>query len=97
MTLQGVSAVQLAIDAGIARKTINNVLTGRFGASSDVIESLAKALKTKPFLLLCPRTEVLSEQEPFLALIHSYSNASKEGRSSILMVAKMAAEASSKT
>lgn len=88
LTHQGVSGAELAKKAGIAPKTLNNLLNGRHAPQFDVLDKIAKALKVDLWQLWLPEFPAdAAHDETFPRLIET---AAKLPPTALKAVARMA-------
>lgn len=92
MDTNQVSSAALAKLSGVDKKTVNNMLRGRFATQIDKLEAVAYALDTKPWRLLMDAAGHASGEDGGVSkLIADYTKSDETGRHSILTVADLAA------
>lgn len=88
------SAPEVAKRAGVDRKTVNNMLNGRFDSQVGKIESVARVFGLTAEELIADRFDPYDRTYPHLrVLIEDYASTDDEGRDSILKTAAMARRA----
>jgi transcriptional regulator with XRE-family HTH domain len=94
MNHRGLTTAALAKKAGIAPKTLNNLLIGRHAPQSDVLVKIAKALKVEFWQLWLPDFPVdMAHDETFPKLIQTASKLSPDALKSIARMATLELEA----
>jgi transcriptional regulator with XRE-family HTH domain len=91
---RGLSITELAELAGLSRKTLNNVLSGRHASSVDVLSAIARVLRVPLWALFLPDSSGGLDLERLALLVQQYVSADTQGRTSIDAVAALAARRS---
>jgi DNA-binding XRE family transcriptional regulator len=97
MDMQKLSAPIIANRAKVDRKTINNIVRGRFDPRLTVVEKIANVFGMTTWQILATDLEVRKvDSEQVVRLLEDYSNAKDAGRAAIMNVAQIAAESPAK-
>jgi transcriptional regulator with XRE-family HTH domain len=83
LKLRGIGVTELAKRAQVARKTLNNVMNARNGASLDVLEALATALAVPAWVVLLPGLEKIENLEQFIQVVNSLQKLTPESMSGV--------------
>ena len=96
MTHHGLNQAALATRAHVSQKTISNLLRAAYEQRSirlDVLDQVAGGLGIPTYLLLIPSIDPTTIKPAELdTLIHSYSNARTETRTTLLHIAEIASD-----
>jgi len=94
LTHQGLAGSELAKKAGIAPKTLNNLLNGRHAPQFDVLDKLAKALKVELWQLWLPEFPAdAAHDETFPRLIETASKLTPAARKAVARMADLELQA----
>ncbi len=94
---RGWSAPELARRAGLAPKTVNNVLRGRHAAQADVLEKIAKALDLELWQMWLPQLPSdARHDETFPRLVTEAARLSPEARARVAHIIDLELQASDK-
>jgi transcriptional regulator with XRE-family HTH domain len=97
MEMQKLSAPLIAARAKVDRKTINNLVRGRFDPRLTVVEKIANVFGMTTWQLLATDLVVRKlDSAQVVRLLEDYSNAKDSGREAIMNVAQIAAEGTGK-
>lgn len=94
ITRQKLSTAILAKRAGIAPKTLNNLLNGRHAPQSDVLSKIAKGLKVELWQLWLPEFAAeMAHDQTFPMLVETAAKLSPDALKSIARMATLELEA----
>lgn len=91
MEAHGITSPQLAKEAGVAPKTMNNFLKGRYNPRLGNIEKVANFFGLTTWQLLVHDMTIMpAATKDVLQLIERFCSVSEEGRKAIMQVAELA-------
>lgn len=91
MEMQGIGAPKLAAEAKVDRKTINNLVNGRFDPRLSLVERVANVFGMAAWQLLATDLEVKKlDSAQIVRLLERYSAAGEDGKAAIMQVAQVA-------
>lgn len=89
MTKEGLSEEELAKKAGVAQKTINNMLNQKHSPKLETVEAVAHAFGLEGWHLIMPNLpSELIESQTIAQLYENYRAASAKGRELIDLIAE---------
>lgn len=89
----GMSAPEVALKAGVDRKTVNNQINGRYDPRLEQVQAVAEVFGCNNWDLLNPAFNPdVSKNHKLQQLEELYALADESGRENILRVAEMAAK-----
>lgn len=92
MTARNLGTPEVAKQSGVDKKTINNLLHGRFDPRLDKVEAVARVFGLNAWQLIVPgMAESQIEDGKLQDILDSYAMTDSAGRDSIASVAEMAA------
>lgn len=94
MKRQRISTAALAKKAGVAAKTLNNLLNGRHAPQADVLAKIAKGLKVEFWQLWLPEFPAdMAHDQTFPILIQTAAKLSPDALKSVARMATLELEA----
>lgn len=91
MARDKLSEADVAKKGGIDKKTVNNMLNGRFASQTDKVEAVARAFGMQTWeLFVDGMGQGLAKDDKLGSLIEAYAKTDDYGRDSMLKVAEIA-------